>query len=263
MGDELLKAILDSDGEAALEALAFWMEQGDDPWAIHEELFPVAQRVLNPPFINPHYPKMYRIVRELAAYLEPDDLPGLLRLEVSEYARQPKLDLIPRTQTGLTSLEAFQEAIRAKDVAAAAAHMGAFHRAFGAVELARRLLLLGSGYLEGSLGHSVSCTGFIVQEMIHQESQDPWPTLAFLADYFCKGGFSEMVELRPDGAPPDEETLAAQMVRAVSGRGIVNLHHTITLYGIERVRHLVNDEPRLAEEMRSDRFGVEDSSVQT
>ena len=37
---------------------------GIDSWEIHQSLFPVVQRVLNPPFINPHLPKMYRICRE-------------------------------------------------------------------------------------------------------------------------------------------------------------------------------------------------------
>jgi hypothetical protein len=30
-----------------------------DAWQIHLSLFAVVQRVLNPPYINPHLPKMY------------------------------------------------------------------------------------------------------------------------------------------------------------------------------------------------------------
>ena len=60
----------------------------------------------------------------------------------------------------------------------------------GGPELARRLLLLGNGYLDQSLGHSVSCTGFMLLEMLDREDHDPWPVLAALANYFCRGRFN-------------------------------------------------------------------------
>ena len=51
-----------------------------------------------------------------------------------------------------------------------AALMLAFLEQLGNVELARRLLLLGSGYLNRSLGHSISCTAFILLEMIERNT---------------------------------------------------------------------------------------------
>jgi hypothetical protein len=51
------------------------IRKGSDVWEIHLGLFPVVQQVLNPPFINPHLPKMYRIYRQLLPYLEPDEIP--------------------------------------------------------------------------------------------------------------------------------------------------------------------------------------------
>jgi hypothetical protein len=54
----------------------------------------------------------------------------------------------------------------------------------GGAEFARRVLLLESGYLNNSLGHSVSCTVFILLEMLERKDQDFWQSLSVLADYF-------------------------------------------------------------------------------
>lgn len=118
--------------------------------------------------------------------------------------------------------------------------MAAFREQQGSAELARKLLLLGSGYLEGTLGHSVSCTSFILLEMMERSDQDPWPALATLSDYFCKGRFHATPQLRT-AAPPSREFIRENLMRAASGDGIVNLHHTITLYSVERVRHLFSE----------------------
>jgi hypothetical protein len=119
--------------------------------------------------------------------------------------------------------------------------MGAFHARQGGQEFARRLLLLGSGYLEDSLGHSISCTAFILLEMLERDDQDPWPALAALADYFCKGRFQTTPDLHRGSAPTSREALYHHLLRAVSGRGIVNLHHTITFYAMEQVRHFFDE----------------------
>ncbi len=41
---------------------------------------------------------------------------------------------------------------------------------------------------------------------------------------------------------PSDEALNHHLLRATSGRGIVNLHHTITLYAIERVHQFFSKE---------------------
>jgi hypothetical protein len=102
--------------------------------------------------------------------------------------------------------------------------------------LARRLLMLGSGYLDRSLGHSVSCTAFILLEMLERRDQELGPAIEILAEYFCRGRFHAAPEM--EGAGFSAEEFGNHVLRAVSGRGIVNLHHSITLYAIERVRHL-------------------------
>jgi hypothetical protein len=43
-------------------------------------------------------------------------------------------------------------------------------------------------------------------------------------------------------APSSNELSDPNLLRATSGRGIVNLHHTITRYSIERVRKLLSQE---------------------
>ncbi len=210
------------------------------PWTVHEALFPVVHRVFNPPFINPHLAKMYAINRELSLYLEPADIAMLLRVEIEEYTRRDKLPYLGKTDsirsdTGFTDIE---KAIEIKDVLRTAIAMDGFSRAAGLTQLARELLLLGSGFLGHSLGHSVSCTAFILLEVLNRKNDDPWPALVLLADYFCKGSFQKTSELQYSALSDYREVYLSELRRAVSGAGVVALHHTITLYAIERSRHL-------------------------
>jgi hypothetical protein len=80
---DVLDAIENSDPVRALNIFEEKLDLHCDPWEIHLDLFPSVQRVLNPPFINPHLPKMYRICREFIPYLEWDEVPALVRLEVN------------------------------------------------------------------------------------------------------------------------------------------------------------------------------------
>ena len=203
-----------------------------------------SSECLNPPFINPHLPKMHRIYRELIPYLKKDEIPALIRLEVNEYTRRPKLEKLPKANLlpSTVSFSDVESAIREQDWEKTTVVMATFHAQAGGTDLARRLLLLGSAYLNPSLGHSVSCTAFILLEMLERTDQDPWPALATLADYFCKGGFYVTPALRKTPAFPSNEIFDQHLLRATSGRGIVNLHHTITIYAMERVRHFFTKE---------------------
>jgi hypothetical protein len=78
--------------------------------------------------------------------------------------------------------------------------------------------------------------------MLERRDEDPWPVLATLADYFCKGQFHTTPALRKLKVFPPDEAIKHHLLRATSGRGIVSLHHTITLYAIERIRHLFSQE---------------------
>lgn len=242
MIDGLLQAVEASDVTRASEEYREKVRNGRDPWEIHLSLFPVVQRVLNPPFFNVHLPKMYGVNRDLIAYLEKDEIPDFVYLEVREYARRPKLEKLPRVGT-LTSAVSFQDvesAFRKKDWERSTFLMAAYAEQEGKVELARRLMLLGSGYLDESLGHSVSCTTFLLQEMMERPDQDPWPVLATIADFFCKAEFHTTPALRKPTFLPSDGVLAHHVLRATSGRGLENLHHTITLYAMERGRQFFN-----------------------
>ena len=57
-GKSLLEAVEASDVNRALEMCVRMVSQGVDPWKIHLSLFETVQRVQNPPFINPHLPKV-------------------------------------------------------------------------------------------------------------------------------------------------------------------------------------------------------------
>lgn len=244
MERSLLDAIEASDVAATSEVLAKNIKEGADPWKIHLSLFPVVQRVVNPPFINPHLPKMYGVCREFLPFLSQDKIAALVSLEVREYARRPKVEKIPRRNplTSSVNFTDIEAAIKENDPEKVSVLMATFLEQKGGKEFARRLLLLGSGYLNNSLGHSVSCTAFILLEMIEQTDQDAWPALSALASYFCKGRFDVTPVPKASGPPPSRELFDLNLLRATSGRGIVNLHHTITRYCIERVRHFLSQE---------------------
>ena len=241
---DLLEALEVSDTTRTNELFVEEIRKGGDPWEIHLALFPAVQRVLSPPFINPHLPKMYRIYRQLMPYLKEDEIPALVSLELTEYTRRPKLEKLPKGKplTTRVSFKDIESAIREQDRGKTAILLATYYVQEGGAELARRLLLLGSGYLRDSLGHSVSCTAFILLEMIERTDQDPWPALMTLADYFCNGGFHTTPVLRKTSAFPSEEVSDHHLLRATSGHGIVNLHHTITIYAIEHVRHFFTEE---------------------
>jgi len=138
--NKILEAIEASDGAGAEKLLAENVRRGMDPWQIHLSLFPVAQRVLNPPFINPHLPKMYAINRELVLNLEKDRIASLVALEIREYALRAKMEEIPRVHpSGSTvSFTEIESAIREKDAAKAATLMSAFCTAFILLEMLQR-----------------------------------------------------------------------------------------------------------------------------
>jgi hypothetical protein len=215
------------------------MLAGDvDAWQIHLSLFAVVQRVLNPPYINPHLPKMYAIYRYFIPYLTPAEIAALVRIEISECTRRPKLKELPQNKKfkSPVSFKDCEAAIGDQDWEKTAVLMAAFHARQGGVQLARRLLLLGSGYLNRTLGHSISCTAFILSEMLQHPDRDPWPALAPLAYYFCRGRFYRTPVLQKSISPYSNETLHHHLLQASSGRGIVNLHHAITVYALEHVR---------------------------
>jgi hypothetical protein len=244
LADDILQAVEASDADRASKQFKENLEKGVKAWDVHLSLFPAAQRVLNPPFINPHLPKMYRIYRDFIPYMMKEDISPLVQLEITEYAKRPKLEKLPKG-TLLTSSVSFREVesvIRKQDLEKAATLMATFSSQKGGAEFSRRLLLLGSGFLDDSLGHSISCPAFILLEMIERVEQDPWPAMTTLADYFCKGRFDTTPGLRKRAPFPSDEAIKHHLPRATSGRGIVNLHHTITLYAIERTRQFFSQE---------------------
>ncbi len=238
----LLEAIAASEINTALKLYDQLLEKGADPWDIHLSLFPAVQPILNPPFINPHLPKMYAIIREFIPYLEIEDIPTLIRIEIAEYAMRPKIKKPVKASAkkkGI-SFSDIETAISYQDIALTANALKAFLEQKGIMALSRNLLLLGSGYLNDSLGHSISCTAFILLEMLSRPDDDPWPVLVCLADYFCKGRFNTTSPAISAESNISEKALEEKLLQATAGYGIVNLHHTITFYAIEQVRHLFN-----------------------
>jgi hypothetical protein len=246
---EYLRNAIEASDVTAVSRLKREGPKGEDAWRVHLSLFPAVQRVLNPPFINPHLPKMYAICRELLPYMEADDIPALLYMEAMEYARRAKLEKHPQPAVEQTAgrtadnkaalFSDAEEAIKSRDVDGTASLFAALLRQQGGQELARRLLLLGSGYLRESLGHSISCTAFILQEMLARQNEDPWPALFLLADYFIKGRF-DMTPSLPKPPQALEEASPHYILLSTSGSSFIDIHHTITLYAIQRARNLFN-----------------------
>ena len=77
--------------------------------------------------------------------------------------------------------------------------------------------------------------------MLARQDQDPWPALVLLADYFIKGRFDTTPSLRKP-RQPIEQALPDFMLRSTSGSSFIDIHHTITLYAIERGRELFSKE---------------------
>jgi len=231
---DLVEAVENSD-VARIREMKEAIDSCDDPWEIHLSLFPVVDRVLNPPFINPHLPKMYNICRDFIPYLSKEGMKSLVYLESIEYARRPKLDRMIRKPAVSSAIDFadIEKSIAEKDRDNVALLLGAFVEQKGLRQIIRRLLLLGSNYLNQSLGHSVSCTAFILLELLERPGAHGWPALFLLADYFCKGGFCETSPLT--GTTP-EFPFDQYLSRSVAGTGIVDLHHTLTLFAMERTR---------------------------
>jgi len=238
--NDLIEALTISD-TARIKGMRDAIAAHPDPWQIHLSLFPAVQRVLNPPFINPHLPKMYGVCRDFIPYLSKRGIASLIYLELMEYARRPKLETLPPPPRPdrPVAFEEIEKSIAQNDRDGTARLLDAFLVHQGPGELMRRLLLLGSGYLEKSLGHSISCTAFILLELLHRDATEAWPALVLLADYFCKGGFHTTPELiRYSPTSPSHDLL----FRSVTGSGFVDIHHTITLYAIERSRSFSSDQ---------------------
>ena len=242
--NETAQAVAAGDLDEAERQLSRMLAGGVDVWQIHLSLFAVVQRVLNPPYINPHLPKMYAIYRYFIPYLTPNEISALVLIEISECTRRPKLEELPQNKrfSSAVSFKDCKAAIGEKDWEKTAVLLAAFHARHGGEQLARRLLLLGSGYLDRTLGHSISCTAFILLEMLARPGLDPWPVLAPLAYYFCRGRFYRTSVLQKSSTPYSEEKLHYHLLQASSGRGIVNLHHTITIYALEHVRRFFSRE---------------------
>ena len=117
MRTDLLQALEASDIPRTKELLVEEINKGGNAWEIHLSLFPLAQRVENPPFINPHLPKMYHIYRQLMPYLREDEIPSFIGLEVTEYARRPKLEKLPKVNllSSPVSFNDIESAIREQD----------------------------------------------------------------------------------------------------------------------------------------------------
>ena len=237
---ELLERIEATDPEGACKYFRDKIRGGEDPSSIHLSLFPVALRVLNPPFFNGHMPKMYSLCRNLIPYLAREEVALLVLLEINEYAKRPllKLPVVFSLPAVPISFAGVESALSRKDRQEATILMAAFTERNGRQELARRILLLGSGYLDKSLGHSVSCSAFILREILDQPDQDPLPGLLTISDFFCNAEIHTAPDVNGGAETTSRDIELQQMLRAVSGRGIINLHHTLTRFAMDRVRHL-------------------------
>jgi hypothetical protein len=82
MHSELTTAIEHSDLPKAQAILKSPLSQGQiNPLSIHETLFLMVQRVLDPLFSNSHLSKIYAIKRELILFLKSGDIPRCCSLK--------------------------------------------------------------------------------------------------------------------------------------------------------------------------------------
>ena len=75
-----------------------------------------------------------------------------------------------------------------------------------------------------------------------RKNEDLWPVFTTLADYFCKGVFQHTPVPETSDDTITDDPVPHLLLQTTKGGGIVNLHHTITLYAMERVRHLFDEQ---------------------
>ena len=133
--NETARAVATGNMDEAKRQLNSMLAGDADAWQIHLSLFAVVQRVLNPPYINPHLPKMYAIYRYFIPFLTPDEISALVRLEVSECTRRPKLEELPQNNSfsSAVSFKDCEAAIGDQDWEKTAVLMAAFHARQGRV----------------------------------------------------------------------------------------------------------------------------------
>ena len=168
----------------------------------------------------------------------------MIQLEINEYARRPLLEKLHRANplTSPVSFSDIESAIGRRDWEKTTTLMATFYGQKGGGELSRRFLLLGSGYLGDSLGHSISVSALILLEMMERNDQDPWPVLSTLSYFFCQAQFYTTPSLQRPAEDIRGRTDDHHMMRATSGQGIINLHQSITRYAIERASRLFTED---------------------
>ena len=127
--NETAQAVAAGNLDEAERQLSRMLAADVDAWQIHLSLFAVVQRVLNPPYINPHLPKMYAIYRYFIPYLTPDEISALVRIEISECTRRPKLEELPLNKEFLSPVSSkdCEAAIGDQDWEKTTVLLAAFH----------------------------------------------------------------------------------------------------------------------------------------
>lgn len=112
----------------------------------------------------------------------------------------------------------------------------AFYYALGLLEkepqkLKEYLINMGMERIPDSLGHSISCFFPVMRDIVsHSSNISATATLSNIM-YFCRYDYQNKYNTADQlGKKPSAEKLENLALKAVSGKGIENLHHMITLY---------------------------------
>lgn len=110
----------------------------------------------------------------------------------------------------------------------------AFYYALGILEnepnkLKAFLINLGMEKITDSLGHSVSCFFPVMRDITNHHKDVAATAVLSYVMYLCRYSYENQYN-HQSSQKPNQDTLESLGLKAVSGTGIVNLHHMITYY---------------------------------
>src|SRR6056297_1106352 len=110
----------------------------------------------------------------------------------------------------------------------------AFYYALGILEnepkkLKEFLINLGMEKITDSLGHSVSCFFPVMRDITNHHKDVAATAVLSYVMYLCRYSYENKYNLQ-SSQKPNQDALESLWLKAVSGAGIVNLHHMITYY---------------------------------
>lgn len=236
MFSELKQAVMHRDMDRAGECLDSLEQEGEFSLpGIVETLVPVALMECNLPHRNFHQIKMSLMFRRLS-------LEGILSGETEKQAAHLICsELIQREWADISAgfigyMRPEQVTVQdmAEEIERGNAH-NAFYYAAGCVNnmadpMIQALLMHGAHAVPETLGHSFSCFLQVMEDIVRTGHSAQASALLSYVMYLCRFSYPDDLLQAEEEAEKIPADFSRFIMYCASGDGIVNLHHTITLY---------------------------------